>query len=289
MKKWILALALLALAVPGLAEEKTTVTNYNGMYWNEGWGGEAGEFTAPEFVYCRTVGAGGDPFGADVTYTGTFTLTAGTLVDTGGAATFLQWGVGDVVSFRAGDQTSGSALGSFTTTILAVTDENEVDLGPGLPGGTTVWGKVYWRDTQCNLDFGGWVNVLNWESVLFSVRYMSGGSSGGMAFVFECRTRDWAFYLPSLAAGGSAGNQLYPGIQVYPGSGSACGFGTLSTDYCVLTTPADTAPRATDSYFALQLSNTQNFYECRIGLSCETDCDTEMYYSSITVNRQEVK
>jgi len=39
------------------------------------------------------------------------------------------------------------------------------------------------------------------------------------------------------------------------------------------------------------MSHTQNFYECRIGVTCDdVDCGTSMLTrTSITVNRQEVK
>ena len=280
MRKWILALALAALAVPGLTEEKSTETNFNGQYALEGWGGGALPGVAPEFTYCRTLGQSGDPFGADMQIVGNFGYDTDELTDLNLSGAFRSIGVGDKITLRSQDLTSGFSYETFSTTVTTKATDYLITIGPGLPANIAAWSRIYWRDTQCDTEGGGWVNVLNWESVLFSVRYMSGGSSGGMAFVFECRPRDWANYEPDA---------LWPGIQVYPGSASTCGFGALSTDYCVLATPADTAIRATDSYFGLQVSHTQNFYECRIGLACETDCDAEMYQSSITVNRQEVK
>lgn len=299
MRKWILALALLCLAVPGHAEEKTAIVAY-GLDL-ETLAFPPGGAALPDMAYCRTLGRGGDPFAPDYEVVGTFSQSGTTVTDDGatGAFTFLL--PGDLLTFKAGDQTAGLAVPDVTVIITAWTSANQVTVAGG---GTGTWGKMSYRISQCSdgvemrqfpgvspgeattVTGGAWINVLNWESVLFTVKYQSGSLLNGLAFNFECRTRDDT--LPGYSI-----NAPTFGNQVYPGASSTCGFGTLNTDVCVLTSTEDTAPpgRAVDSKFSYQISHTQNFYECRIGLSCDDDCTgaATRINASITVSRQEVK
>jgi hypothetical protein len=301
MKKWILALALLCLAVPGLAEEKTALTAYN---LNMSTALLGNEVTAPDLVYCRTIGVGEDPYGADFSRDGSFDLQGNTLTDLNGANTFQQLLPGDIIKLRAEDRIGGTTgTETIWTTVIGWVDDNNVQVGPGIVAADVQHAKVYYRITQCSDGLeqrrfpsptpgeygtstgGAWVNVLNWESITFTVAYQSGDIPSGLGFAFECRVR----------ANSQAEDPNKPtwGVQVYPGASSTCGFGTLATDICTLTTPEAGAPpgRAVDSKFSLQVAHTQNFYECRIGLTCpDVDCGTQsVVQTSITVNRQEVK
>jgi hypothetical protein len=301
MKKWILALAVAALAVPGLAEEKTAIVAYQLDLEQQ-----SAFFPAdvPDLMFCRTLGRGGDPFAPDYEVVGNFRHNGNTIIDLNGSNAFLSLLPGDLITLRQQDQIAGTTTEDFTTVIDAWFDPNQVDVVVAA-GAARDYSKLYYRVTQCgdpqesrqfpggspgeittSFPAGAWVNVLNWESVTFSVHYQSGSIPNGLAFTFECRTRDAT--LPGYSI-----NAPRWGQQIYPGPSSACGYGSLNTDVCVLPTPEDAATgRAVESKFALQISDTQNFYECRIGLGCDDTCagaGPTRVNASITVNRQEVK
>lgn len=93
-------------------------------------------------------------------------------------------------------------------------------------------------------DDDGWITVDKWTTLSMTVLYEAGDLTG-LDVVWECKE----------------GTLVSEAVQVYPGPGSDCGFGTLNTDVC---TYVNTGDRQT----IVLTDNTFSF--CRMGLDWRT-------------------
>ncbi len=233
MKKWILALALAALAVPGLAQQQEKA-NFSIRY----------DVDSATKTYCVLNGSNGDPFGSP-TRVSTTVETSGSSATitavTASSAPFTNVAIGDTLIFNV----AGTDLARTVVTNAdndTVTVDEAIDLTAG--AGYTF---SYWEPVCGTAATSGWVTVRGWPQILMTVEYTQ-GDLDTLDVAFECQDTSYDHNI----------------VQVYPGASSECGFGTLSTDVCQFATPA-TLPAASIS---VRLTN---LYEaCRVALKYGT-------------------
>lgn len=229
MRKLMLALAALALAVPALAQNPATAVADFAVRYN---------VNAINKIYC-TVGE--DPFGQ--------ATRVATKVETSGSSTtitavtalsgpFAAVAVGDVLYFDLAGATVRRA-------VVTNADDDTVTVGEAIDLSAGAGYKFSYKTPVCGTSTAdGWISVEGFSVALMTVSYLF-GDLDSLDVSFECRdtTPD--------------GNI----VQVYPGASSECGFGTLSTDVCSLTGPG-TIP---DAGLAVQVE-TNAFEACRVAL-----------------------
>jgi hypothetical protein len=246
MKKLLLALLLIpgfVLAQEGPHKSANFAYNY--------------DLDSSVFTYCAVEGENGDPFGNSIAGIGQIETAGSSTTITGVVAAddvFAPVDIGDVLSIRR----SNGNIEVRTVVTNADDDTVTVDTAIDLTGGVT-W---RYRKTVCGTAVtDGWIAVAGYTNVNLGIQY-DAGDLGALEVVWECIS-------------GAPGAQP---VQVYPGSGSACGFGTLAVNLCSFSSTGDRFTRGlTDQVFAF----------CRIGMRDDgTDGGTrEEIYGTIDVGR----
>jgi hypothetical protein len=254
------AVALLALAVPSLAQQQDVQVGQLAYRY---------DLDSTTLTFCRLVGnrqdvyaspiAGRDPI-ATVGTSATVTAVSGT--------PFSSVGVGDVLISNQPDGVNEIVIVTAKASSTSVTVDPAVDWengGAGFP--------FSWYDLQCGTGAeDGWVASPPGQhaSVLLTVQYEAGDLTGGLDVVWQGR-------------GANLGAEE---IQLYPGGGSDCGgFATLSTDVCTLAT-ADVG--TVKGRLAFQVEP-NNYQEVRVGIKANTadpgDPTTEEINVTVTAVR----
>ena len=240
----VIAAALLLPALAGAQELRTANVAY--LY----------DVDSTSKTYCKLVGERGDPFAGPIPLQGRIqTSGSSTTVteETTGDNPFEQIGAGDVLVVDKGPAGIDTVAVVTKASSASVTVNEAVDWSNGYSF------KFY--DLQCGTGANdGWIPVGNYSSVNGVVSFDQ-GDIAGLDFAMECKY------------GGLAGLL----VQVYPGSGSGCGFGTLNTDVCTFS--STTFP---NNHLAVVVAN-NGFEACRLALAYRTS-DT----SDSGTNREEV-
>lgn len=252
MRKWILALAALALAVPALAQTPDQATADFAIRYN---------VASATKTYCAvTGGTGGDPFG-QATRVSTTVETSGSSVTitavTVASGPFTNVSVGDTLYFDV----SGTTL---RRTVVTNADNDTVTVDAAIDLSAGAGYKFSYKSIACGTSStDGWISVEGFSTALMTVSYLA-GDLDTLDVSFECRDNT------------PDGNI----VQVYPGPSSACGFGTLATDVCTFATPA-AIPGAG---IAFQIE-TNPFQACRVALKYGSSGTTSSVNASLTLWR----
>lgn len=249
MRKCILALALAALAVPGIAQQPAQEkANFAIRY----------DVDSATKTYCVVNGSNGSPFGSPTkistkveTSGSSVTITAVTAL----SAPFTNVAIGDTLVFSvSGEDVVRTVVTNADNDTVTVDEAIDLSAGAG-------YAFSYWEPVCGTTAASGWIKVRGWSAVLMTVAYVQ-GDLDTLDVVFECQDTSYDANI----------------VQVYPGAASTCGFGALSTNVCQFATPA-TLPAA-----SLTVSLTANQYEaCRVALMFGTT-DT----SDVGANREVV-
>lgn len=258
MRKWILALAALALPTVVLAQTPDVKRADFAIRY---------DVDSATKTYCVLNGANGSPFGSPtrvaipVETSGSSTTITAVTASTDPFAGDL--GVGDVVLFSV----SGATLARTVVTNAdddTITVDQAIDLSAG--AGYT----FSYMDLACGTAAtSGWVNVRGFPEVQMTVSYLQ-GDLDTLDVAFECRDD-------------SPDHNV---VQVYPGPGSSCGFGALSTNVCQFATPATLPAASISTYFV------GTFQDCRVALkygstdTSDAGANLERVNASITMYRR---
>jgi len=236
MRKFILALAVLALAVPALAQQPTSrKADFAVRY----------DVASALKTYCVLGGRTGNPLESGTQVTTpvetaglNITITAVTAL----SAPFTDVSVGDVLYF--------DIFGTlYPRAVVTKADNDTVTVDQPIDLSAGAGYQFLYREPVCGTtDSFGWVNVGGYPVVNLTVDYKA-GDLGTLDVVFECRDSS------------TDGNI----VQVYPGATSSCGFGALSGDVCQFSTPG-TLPVSTLSFTV----ENNVFAACRVGLKWGT-------------------
>jgi len=232
MRKLTLALALIALAVPCLAQAPDQARADFAIRY---------DVDSATKTYCVVNGSNGSPFGSPTkvstpieTSGSSVTITAVTAL----SAPFTDVAVADTLYFTVSGETV-----QRTVVTNADTDTVTVDVAIDLSAGA---GYTFsYKEPVCGTTAAsGWISVEGYSVAQLQVNYVQ-GDLDTLDVALECRERS--------PDGGI--------VQVYPGASSACGFGTLATNVCTFATAA-TLPAASIAYKL----ETNAFDACRVAL-----------------------
>ena len=236
MRKLILTMAALSLAVPALAQSPTSARADFAVRY---------DVDSATKTYCVLNGSNGSPFGsatrisAKVETTGSsITITAVTAL----SAPFTNVSIGDVLYFTV----SGATV---TRVVVSNADNDTVTVDTAIDLSAGAGFTFSYKEPVCGTAATfGWISVEGYSVAQMNVAYAQ-GDLDALDVSFECRDRS------------PDGNI----VQVYPGAASACGFGALATNVCRFATPA-TLPAASLS-FKLE---TNAFADCRVALKYQS-------------------
>lgn len=195
-------------------------------------------------TYCKLTGQNGDPFAAPIPVNGRIETSGSSTTVTevaSGEGPFLEVAAGDILVVDKGTGGIDKVAVTAKASSASITVHTAVDWSAGY--------SFRFHRLSCGTDAdSGWIPVGGYDYVDLAVAF-DGGDIGGLDLAFECRY-------------GGLGT---PTVQVYPGASSACGFGSLNTDICTLST-ASTIP---DGQLAYRIVG-NTFQECRIALAWRT-------------------
>ncbi len=239
--RFLLALALLALALPTFAQQQDVQVGQLAYRY---------DLDATTLTYCKLGGINGDPYQSPIPGQTNITTTGtSTTVDAVTGTPFSQVGLGDVLISNQPDGVTETVI------VTAATSSTQVEVDPAVDWDNSGAGFPFsWYDLDCGTgDENGWVASPPGQhaSILLTVEYDAGDLTGGLDVVWEAR-------------GANLGSDA---VQAYPGGGSDCGgFATLNTDVCTLAT-ADVG--TTKGRLAVQVEP-QNFQQFRVGIKANT-------------------
>ncbi len=194
----------------------------------------------PTFTYCIMGGVRGDPWGEP--------NKVNIAIDTVGSSTsvaavtpatnpFANVAVGDAIYVRRDNSVTQMVWVTVRTDADNITVSSSVDWSDGF--------VFEYLDLVCGTGSAdGWISVAKYSTLSLTVLYEIGDVTG-LDVVWECKDA----------------TLVSEPVQVYPGPGSDCGFGTLNTSVC---TYANTGDRQA----IVITDNTFSF--CRMGLAWRT-------------------
>jgi hypothetical protein len=239
--RFLLALALLALAAPSFAQQQDVQVGQLAYRY---------DLDATTFEFCKLGGINGDPYQSPIPGSANIKTTGtSTTVDAVSGTPFGQVGVGDVLISQQPDGVTETVI------VTAATSNVQVEVDPAVDWENSGNGFPFsWYNLECgNTGEDGWVAAPPGQhaGIILTVEYDAGDLTGGLDVLWEAR-------------GANLGSQA---VQVYPGGGSDCGgFATLNTDVCTLDTAQVGTPKAR---LAIQV-DPNYFQQFRVGIKANT-------------------